>query len=87
MLLIWFNPKKQVFYQKALKTITNDYHLDFVNVYDHVLVQIIIIRNNKLNFINSFSNYYYDHLNKRQRKEYKHRIISYLIKILDRLDD
>ena len=37
-LVVWFNPHKQEYYYRLCKTNYSDYHVGFVNQYDHIVV-------------------------------------------------
>ena len=47
-LIIWYNPKKNIYYYKYVTGIYQDYFVGFVNQYNHVIVLIL-----KLNFYKS----------------------------------
>lgn len=59
MILIWFNPIKEIFYQRHLKHCfsENDYRLGFENSYGHILVQIFIVTDTNIVNVYSFQSY------------------------------
>lgn len=43
-LVVWFDPNKSRYYYRLLKHNYNDYHVGFVNQYDHICVLFDVIR-------------------------------------------
>lgn len=39
-LVVWYNPHKQSYYYRLLKSNLSEYRLGFVNQYDHIVVLI-----------------------------------------------
>ncbi len=48
MILVWYNPKLDKYYQRTVIGLYKNYYLDMTNSYGHILVQIFLIENNSL---------------------------------------
>ena len=70
MILIWFNPIKEIFYQRHLKHCfsENDYCLGFENSYGHILVQIFVVNDFDIVSVYSFHSYLYNLSFKKEEK-------------------
>lgn len=70
MILIWFNPIKEFFYQRHLKHCfsENDYRLGFENSYGHILVQIFVVNDFDIVNVYSFHSYLYNLSFKKEEK-------------------
>ena len=85
MILIWFNPNNESYYQRILKGFYSDYCLGYENSYGHILVQIFIIRDKKIISINSYSSYldiyfYNDLYNKSIKRKCLKKILNFFDK-------
>lgn len=40
ILVVWFNTNKQEYYYRLLKSNLSDYHVGFVNQYNHIVVLV-----------------------------------------------
>lgn len=72
MILIWFNPRLQLFYTNYYKHyIENKYHIGYKNSYGHEVIQIFIFGPDKqLYSVYDYCEYYYrsTHNKKEQNK-------------------
>lgn len=89
MIGIWYNPHKETYYSKYIKTayFLPYYHVGYINQYDHVLVALFKIEGKKLISCSSLSEYYSQKRGKNQTKRIKrlkNQLINKLINFLER---
>lgn len=58
MLLIYYNPQKNSFYLKYCHSYLFDKEVGYINQFNHVLVQILFIYNNKFVSCDNFFDYH-----------------------------
>lgn len=69
-LVVWFNPHNSSYYYRLLKHNYNDYHVGFVNQYDHIIV-----------LFDEIKFYYSKKLNVPVKTRIKKSMISFIEKI------
>ena len=84
VLVYYLNLNKYTYYYKVLKSISRDYEEGYVNQYEHQIIAIYILRNNKL----YTSEEYRIEIRKRiyeNKNSFKNRLIDASIKLLNKL--
>lgn len=80
MLLIWYNPNLNNFYSRYSNSIYLNKQVGYVNSYGHILVQILVFRNNDL--LNVIDFYEVISNEKKNKKRFLRRIIRFLNKFV-----
>lgn len=82
-LLIYYNPHHKCFYSKYVTTHCN-YEVGYINSYDHILVQVLLFRENRLVNAKSWIDNYYTRKDNdlKRRKSFKYRAINHLVDLL-----
>lgn len=82
MILIWFNPKLEIFYTKYYKHyMETKFYLGYKNSYDHEVVQIFIFdENNKLYSVVDYLDYYTRFRSQQKKKRLLNRFIDLINK-------
>ena len=86
MIGIWYNPNKNKFYTKYVRTafIAKDYKVGYKNSYGHELVGLFMLEKNRLIICDSWDDYYTYKRDYYKPKQIKKRIIRKIIKFLER---
>lgn len=78
---IWYNPKKNSFYIKVLKSMIFDKQVGYINQFDHHLIQLLFVNERKFIDSDNFWDYYY----KTHRKNKETTIITGILRLLYKL--
>lgn len=84
-ILIYYNPNHQSFILKYTSFVPLDKKIGFVNQYDHILIQILAVRNN--HYINVFDFYDLVKKSRNEKESLKSRIAKKLISKLSKYRD
>lgn len=82
MLLIYYNPHHNHFYMVYINSIPFEKKVGYINKYDHILVQMLLIRNNKLYNVSSYEDYFKIKVRDETTKE---KVINRLIRFLNKI--
>ena len=85
MLLIYYNPNDEHFYFKVINFAVSNKSVDEVNQFNHQIVQILYVRNNKFISCDSFLDYYQKTKDNNISK--KNKLIDKVICLLNKFKD
>lgn len=58
MILVWFNPNKEVYYTRFYNYyILNNYYVGYVNSYNHIVIQMFYLFNDKVYNVVNYNDY------------------------------
>lgn len=80
MIVVWYNPHKDDYYAKYVRSayFHSYYKVGYINQYEHKIIAMFIIINNKPIKCDSLNDYYYN------KKSLRKRIILNIINFLER---
>lgn len=74
MILIWFNPNNATYYSRYYKRfIYNEYYVGFTNSYNHIVVQMFILKEHNILNVED----YYDYINKSRVSHKENKILKF----------